>query len=163
MTFIEQAHKTSTNVLEVIKKASIYEFSQNYEIQAEILKDIWGDFNDEPNVTGYPGLVTGELYRICGFFLSNYGRSKGIKDYQERAKNYLTNAIDCFNESQLFDKAAKTRCHLANCYLNEGEEREAESTLLFAEQEFTDSSHPSFLRIQVNLLLVFSKLNKLTE
>ena len=109
-----------------------------------------------PNFQSYGEIINAELLRLCGVFLSLYGKySLNLKSYQSRAKDLLTKSIRLFEANNLPDKAAEAHVMLAFCYWNEGEINECETILDIVEADFrANKLHPVYIQICLNRLLV---------
>jgi tetratricopeptide (TPR) repeat protein len=87
-------------------------------------------------------------------FLNQFGRARGLADYQIRAKDILTRAARLFDEGNVPDKAAETKVALANCYLFAGEITEYDAILKTIKAEFESTpDHPVSIQIDLNQLL----------
>ena len=146
---------TKINYFKLIESALNAEMCRDLESELEILKPVWNDLQSEPLFDNLEPLLQAQMFRLCGFFLSNFGRAKRIPDYQMRGKDLLTKAIEIFDEFEVFDKAAEAKCQLALCYWREGSAEEAEIILIDAEERFTGNQlHPVQLQIQINRLII---------
>jgi tetratricopeptide (TPR) repeat protein len=142
--------------LDIIRRAKECELVYDLENEGNVLREIWQDFSAHPDLTHYPREITAELYLTCGYFLTAYGRAKGVKTYKKRGRNYLCRSIKLFQRCGVEDKVAEARCHLALHYHYEGKDRSAEEILRDAEKCFDGNDlHSAYLKIQVNLLIVY--------
>lgn len=139
----------------LIEDARDAELCRNIELSREILSPVWRNIESEPELEAFEPLVKAQLLRLCGFFLSFYGRSRGIRDYQLRGKNLLTHSIAIFEEQGVTDSAAEANVMLALCYWYAGEIEESELILETVENGFSGNElHPVFLQIRVNRLMI---------
>lgn len=149
-----------------IKTAQLLELSQDLEELAALFKqtDVLNDLEENPSVEEFPQQVQGEILRLVGFFLSNYGRAKRIAEMQERGKDLLFRAIEYFESVNQWDNAAESKCQIALCYWREGAVAEAETFLEDAESRFVDNKfHPAYLRIQVNRMIILYWSERMAE
>jgi len=153
----ETTHKLTTkDVLHLIEEARNAELCRDTESLRKILQTVWIDTSVTPDFQSYGEIINAELLRLCGVFLSLYGKySLNQKNYQSRAKDLLTNAIRIFEANNLPDKAAEAHVMLAFCYWNAGEISECEAILNIVEADFgTNPLHPVYLQICLNRLLI---------
>ncbi len=149
-----------------IREVRGFEISHDLEGLTDLFisSEFWSDFNKPPDISYFPEQMHGEIMRLSGYFLSNYGRAKQKTEYQERGKDLLFNATAFFEMKGQADKAAESKCQLALCYWREGAINEAEAFLDNAELPFKDNDlHPAFLRIQVNRMIVLYWSDRLVE
>ena len=145
---------TESKLAVLLEEAKDAELCRDLEESRRIFSSFWQDIETDPDVSDFEAVVQAELLRLCGFFLSYYGRSQGKANYQLRGKDLLTKAIEIFEESNILDKAAEARAMLAVCYWYEGEIEECESILQFTEEQFKENHlHPIYLQIRLNRLL----------
>lgn len=148
---------TAVELLHLIEEGRNAELYRDVDSLRKILLTVWSDHNSLPTFAEYEPAIRAELLRLCGFFLTFYGRSRNRKDYQLQAKNVLTNAIEIFQAERLIDKAAESKIILAFCYWNSGEVSECEALLDLVENDFSENKvHPIYLQIQINRLLVLT-------
>ena len=103
-----------------------------------------------------------EILRLCGFFLSYYGRSHNLKSYQERGKDFLIRAIELFNKRTLPHKSAEAKVTLSLCYWHEGAISECETILAETEAEYANNQlHPVYIQICINRVITL--LSKSSE
>jgi tetratricopeptide (TPR) repeat protein len=156
-------YTTQTNILidysamvETIREA---EQSRNFDLAMSAFKDVWSDFEVDPDFSQFSLSQQAELYRLSGYFLSNYGKLKNRVRFQERGKNLLTKAIESFSRIDDFIGVADAQNVLAMCYIHEGAILEAEAIL---EQTAVDFLHDKlnlvYLQNRGNLLI--TKLNQ---
>lgn len=144
-----------TSVLQLIEDAKDAELCRNIDLSRSILSSIWGDIDLDPDLDQFEPIVQAQILRLCGFFLSFFGRSRGVRDYQLRGKNLLTKAIGIFSEFDVPDRAAEANVMLALCYWYSGEVEECELILETVENEFSGNElHPVYLQIRVNRLMI---------
>lgn len=146
---------TSADVLRFIEEARDAELCRNLALFRELLSVFWEDIDGVPDVSSFHQGIRPEMLRLCGVFLSQYGRARGLPDYQERAKNILTRAADMFESLQSIDKAAETKVGLATCYWYSGEVEEHDAMLRTVEEEFSAvPGHRVAIQIKLNRVLV---------
>lgn len=157
---------TST-LLTLLDEARGHEQLRDIEREAEILKVFWNDFSRDPETEGFDLPVKGEVFRLCGKFLSAYAKAKAlpeIKDYQERGKNLLTKATEIFEQIGDFEKAALAKCQIALSYYCDGRSREADAVLFQAERLFRlKQTNPYYLEIKINHLIALMHLRRNAE
>ena len=138
----------------LLEEARNAELCRDIAASRKIFSFFWQDIEIDPDVTDFELVIQAELLRLCGFFLSSYGRSQGKVNYQLRGKDLLTSAIEIFEQLEHPDKTAEARVMLALCYWYEGEIEECESILQFTEEQFKDNQlHPVYLQIRLNRLM----------
>ncbi len=143
------------NYLELIKSARDAQLSRDLETEAEILKTVWNDFDSDPDFENLEPILLAQMFCLCGYFLSNFGRAKHISNFQMRGKDLLSKGIRIFEGLGIYDKLAEAKCHLALCYWREGATEEAEIVLIDAEERFAGNElHPIHLEIQINRLII---------
>jgi tetratricopeptide (TPR) repeat protein len=161
---IRSSTLTSADVLRLIEEAREAELCRNLEIFRDILSTVWKDIECDPNLETFEIPIRPELLRLCGVFLSHFGRSRGLPDYQIRAKNILTRAADLFEIAKYTDKAAETKVALANCYWFSGEVSEYDDLMKSVEANFcAEPFHPVSIQIQLNRLLIANWKQDLKE
>jgi len=144
---------TSADVLRVIEEARDAELCRNLDLFRDILSGFWENIAEEPDISSFDPPVRAELLRLCGVFLSQYGRARGLPDYQNRAKDILSRAARLFDEGNVPDKAAETRVALANCYFSAGEITEYDDILKTVKADFDGKpDHPVSIQIDLNQL-----------
>lgn len=148
---------TTVELLQLIEEARDAELCRDTDSFRKILKTVWLDIETTPNFERYGEIINAELLRLCGVFLSLYGKySLNLKNYQSRAKDLLTTAIRIFEDNSLPDKAVEANVMLAFCYWNAGEVSECEAILDLVKADFeTNPLHPVYLQICLNRLLVY--------
>jgi tetratricopeptide (TPR) repeat protein len=152
---IKSSTLTSTDVAQLIEDARDAELCRNLVLFRQILSTFWEDIESEPdiNILGIP--IRAELLRLCGVFLSHFGRARGFANYQLRAKNMLTQAIELFEAYKLNENAAETKVALANCYWFSGEICEYDDLIKAVEEEFAaQPTNTVSIQIKLNRLLV---------
>lgn len=146
---------TSADVLRVIEYARDAELCRNLEHFRGILSVFWDDITAEPELGSFDPSVQPELLRLCGVFLSQFGRAKGLDDYQNRGKDILSHAARLFEAQNCPDKAAETKVGLATCYWYSGEIEEHDAMLRSVEAEFSARpDHKVLIQIKLNRVLV---------
>ncbi len=142
-------------ILLLIEDARNAELCRDLDALRQILQSVWNDDDRLPTFTDYEPKIRAELLRLYGFFLTTFGLSRNLKNYQSQGKDLLTNAIELFKIEDLKDKAAEASVILAFCYWNGGEVSECEAVLCSVEEEFGENPfHPVFLQIRINQLMV---------
>jgi tetratricopeptide (TPR) repeat protein len=154
MPNIKSTRITVSQAVKLIEDARNAELCRDIATYRKVLNPVWENLEDEPSLGGLNILLQAEIFRCCGFFLSYYGKSRNLKDYQERGKNFLTKAINLFDAENLADKSAEAKVILALCYWYEGAIAENELILSEIEAEYADNHlHPVYLQICVNRLM----------
>lgn len=146
---------TTAELLQLIEEARNIELCGDLNSLRKVLQTIW-NIEETPNFNDYEELIKAELLRLCGIFLSYYGKySLNRKNYQVRGKDLLISAVEIFDENKISERAAEAKINLAFCYWNSGEVSEAEAILDIVEAEFRkDLFHPTYLRVCINRLLI---------
>jgi tetratricopeptide (TPR) repeat protein len=151
MPNIKSTRITASQAINLIEDARNAELCRDISEYRRILNVVWENLDSEPTLEGLDNVIQAELLRLCGFFLSYYGHSRNLKDYQERGRNFLTRAIEIFEGENLPDKAAEAKVILALCYWYEGAVRECEVILSEIESEYASTPfHPVYIQICVN-------------
>jgi tetratricopeptide (TPR) repeat protein len=145
----------SVDVLRLIEEARDAELCRNFDLFRDIFSDFWKDIESDPDLAHVDPPLQAELLRLCGVFLSQLGRARGLPDYQIRAKDLLTHAARIFEARDLPDKAAEAKVGLANCFWFSGEITEYDDILRSIETEFgTEPNHPVLIQISLNRIFV---------
>lgn len=146
---------TSTDVLQAIEEARDAELCRNLNLFQDILSTYWEDIETEPELDSFDFPLRTELLRLCGVFLSQFGRAGGLPGYQIRAKDMLSRAARQFESGNFRARAAETKVSLANCYWFAGEVAEYDDLIRSVEEEFNvNPRHPVSVQIKLNRLLV---------
>ena len=152
---IRSSTLTSIDVLQLIEEARDAELCRNLDLSRDIFSDFWKDIESEPDLAHFDPLFQAELLRLCGVFLSQFGRARGLLDYQNRAKDILTRTARLFESQNSPDKAAETKVGLATCYWYSGEVEEHDAMLRSVEAEFSaQPNHQVSIQIKLNRILV---------
>ena len=147
---------TTSQAIKLIEEAKNAELCRDIPASQNILSAVWKNLDEEPAINGLGNALQAEILRLCGFFLSYYGKAKNLKDYQERGKNLLTNAIEMFEAENLPDKSAEAKVMLSLCYWHEGAVNESETILSQLEDEYSENTlNPVYLQICVNRLGIY--------
>ena len=145
---------TTSTALKLIEEARNAELCRDIPTYRRVLSPVWEDLEDDPALSGLDITLQAEILRLCGFLLSYYGRSRNLKNYQERGRNFLTQSIEIFDSENLPHKSAEAKVILSLCYWYEGAISESELILSETEAEYKDNQlHPVYLQISVNRLL----------
>lgn len=156
----------TSSLLNLIEEARGFEKIRDLESEANILKIFWNDFTVNPETDGLQLEISADIYRLCGKFLSAYGKAKGKtgSDYQERGKDLLFKSIEIFREIGNEEKAALAKCQIALSYFYDGRSSSADAVLSEAERYFKlDKNNPFYLEIKINHLIALSNLGKINE
>lgn len=154
----------TTELLNLIEEVRNAELSRDTNSLREILLSVWKDDNRVPDFAEYEPAIRAELLRLCGFYLTFHGRSRNLTDYQLRAKDALTNAIEIFQAEGLADKAAESKINLAFCFWNSGEVEECEALLSLVENDFNENKiHPVYLQTKINRMMLLCWCEKFDE
>lgn len=146
---------TTSEAIKLIEEARNAELCRDIPASHRILSTIWKNLDSNPILDGLEDVLQAEILRLCGFFLSFYGRSRNLKDYQERGRNFLTKAINIFDCENLPHKSAEAKVMLALCYWHDGSIAEAETILCETEFEYENNYlHPVYIQICVNRLMI---------
>jgi len=100
---------TSADVIRLIEYARDAELCRNLDLFRQLLSAFWENIEEEPNLKAFAPPFRAELLRLCGVFLNQLGRARGLADYQIRAKDILTQALEIFEIEDSRDKAAETK------------------------------------------------------
>lgn len=142
-------------ISQLIEEAKSVEVRRDSQLTREIFKPIWDDIDTQPDFSEYDDLQKAELLRLAGFLLSNYGKSKNILFYQERAKDLLTEAMDLFYHLNLKDEALEASVILALSYFYEGAINECEAILQQTASAYKGQQlHPVYLKTRINQISV---------
>lgn len=149
----------STNIsteeaVRLIENARNAELCRNLEASQKILGAVLENLDEPPRIKGLETRLQAEILRLCGFFLNNYGRSRNLRNYQERGTNFLTTAVEMFELENLPDQSAEAKIMLALCYWHEGAIAECETILSVTEAQFeNDRQNPVYLQLCINRLM----------
>jgi tetratricopeptide (TPR) repeat protein len=145
---------TTSKAIKLIEEARNAELCRDISTCRQVLNAVWENLEEDPTLDGLEIETQAEILRLCGFFLSYYGRSRNLKDYQERGRNFLTKAIEIFDAEDLLHKSAEAKVMLSLCYWYEGAIAESELILSETEAEYADNQlHPVYIQICVNRLM----------
>lgn len=142
------------NINQLIGDAKNAELYRDIRTLNNILGVFWNDYDQYPVFEEYEPQIQAELFRLCSFFLTFYGRSQNLSNYQSRAKDLAINALEIFDAQNVTVGAAEARITLSFCYWNSGEISEAISILDTVKTEFENTNQVIFLRTQINKLLL---------
>jgi tetratricopeptide (TPR) repeat protein len=146
---------SKSQAIKLIEEAKNAELCRDIPASQRILSAVWKNLEEDPVLNGLEVTLQAEILRLCGFFLSFYGRSRNLKEYQERGKNFLTKAIEMFDCENLPHKSAEAKVILAACYWYEGAIAESELILSETEAEYRHNQlHPVYFQICANRLLI---------
>lgn len=146
---------TSADVYRLIEDARDAELCRNLELFREILSSFWDDIEAEPDLSNYSPTDRGELLRLCGVYLSQFGRARGLADHQLRARDFLFKALRQFEAAGAAEKAAEAKVAFANCFWFSGEVREYDDLISAVEEEFgANPGHPVSIQIALNRIFV---------
>src|SRR5215204_4814541 len=104
------------NIKQLISDAKNAELCRDINNLGYILQAVWNDYDNLPKLDEFHPTVRAELLRLCGFFMTFYGRSLNKTEYQSKAKNLLTNSIEIFDTENSPIGAAESRLTLSFCY-----------------------------------------------
>lgn len=142
---------TQKEALHLIGKAREAELCRDIDLLKDILFVVWEDIEEPPNYSEFEDPIRAELLRLSGFLLSQYGKSHGLTEYQMRAKDLLTVAIELFQGEDDRTKAAEASIAMAVAYWFAGEVVECDSILNSVEEEFTsDCNYSIMLAVKLN-------------
>lgn len=163
--FIENERtRISRSIIDQLEQA---EFYRSYQTSLSILSDFWNFETDAPLSneywSGQNSVFKAAIWQSVGVFLLEYGRGKGFKNYQERAKDVFSRAIELLIEIGDFDNALECRRLLSVAYYHEGSINEYLALLEDAESYFQDRTNITYLRIQANFLIVEISRNEIEE
>jgi tetratricopeptide (TPR) repeat protein len=154
MPITKHAQITTSQAIKLIEEARNAELCRDIPASQRILSAVWKNLEEEPTLNGLNTIIQAEILRLCGFFLSYYGRSRNLKNYQERGRDFLTKSIEIFDSEKLAHKSAEAKVMLSLCYWHEGAVAESEMILAETENEYKNNQlHPVYLQICVNRLL----------
>ncbi|MEZ5345544.1 MAG: tetratricopeptide repeat protein [Pyrinomonadaceae bacterium] len=152
------------NAAQVIEDARVAELRRDSAALQDLLSPFWPDFEKEPEIGESEPLLQGELLRLCGLFLSAFGHSRGIGNYQERSKDLLSKAIAVFESEECFHKANETKVSLATTYYYEGRLDECEAILEEAGSSYQRNQlHPVYLSVCINKIGVLHWKREYTQ
>lgn len=145
---------TLTEILELIEVARNAEISRDISGLREALETVCDDVEQPPEYD-FEEAVNAELYRLHGVYASFFGLFQSLKHWQIKSKNFLTRAIDLFEETGSHEKAAEAKINLSFCYLNLDETDNADALLNLVEAEFGHNPlNHVCLQLQINKLLI---------
>jgi len=147
------ANRVCLSVREVeslISRGQAAEACRDIELLGEVLAPVLSDVEAEPVIPEAEPREQGEILRLCGFYLGYYGHLMSARDYQERGKDLLTQAIDLFESEELEEEAACARLNLAWRYLQQGAHAEAGAIIDYTKEQFgRRRTSPVFLRLKL--------------
>jgi tetratricopeptide (TPR) repeat protein len=155
---------TTPEAIKLIEEARNAELCRDINASRKILGAVLENLDDAPQIKGLETVLQANILRLCGFFLNNYGRSRNLKIYQERGKDFLTTAVEMFDRENLPDKSAEAKVMLALCYWHEGAISECEIILSETEAQFENNQlHPVYIQICVNRLMTHYWKNEFSK
>lgn len=145
----------TADILNVIKQAKHAELCRDVFSLQKILQNFLTNNDCLSQFREFEPKIRGELLRLYGFYLTFYGRSQNLKDFQIRAKDVLTNAVEIFDLEGLPEKSAEAKIILAFCFWNNGEVSECEALLKLVELDFqANKLHPVYLQLKINQMML---------
>lgn len=102
------------------------------------------------------------LSYFLGYFYVHLGKTNNKKDFQEKGKDYLTNAIDHFYSLNLTDEAIEAKITLGYADFQLGLIDNYEAYLLDALSECKENTD-GYFSVCVSLLIVYYKDNRIGE
>lgn len=151
------------DIKQLIGNAKNAELCRDINNLRYVLQGVWDDYDNLPKFDEFQPTIRAELFRLCGFLMTFYGRSLNKLEYQSKAKDLLINSIEIFDTENSLIGAAESRISLAFCYWNNGEISEAISIIEMVKAEFENTNHPVYLQAQINQLLFLVWESKLNE
>lgn len=143
----------SIQIEPLISRAADVLNKRDFESFRKIIADIWNDIEETPDFSKFRKQMP-ELIHLAGEFLIHYGKTNNLRNYQERGKDLLTNAIDIFFAQKKNDKALNSQIVLAFAYYQQGSNDGFEAYLLDVESQFRGNrKQDNFLKLQINLLI----------
>ena len=150
-SLLNHPKKTFVNILEIIDTARVAEKKRDMQASRKILSPIWNDFETEPDFSQFEPGVEANLLRLCGMHLCLYGHAKGEDDYQERAKNLISQAISIFGVEKMLHEACEAKVMLSTAYLYAGQNEEVGIILDEVLPHYHNNElHPVYLLTQIN-------------
>lgn len=143
------AIKSSDDALQLIDRARDAEMCRDLDSLTGLLSQVWDDIDRAPDYSRFGAEINAELLRLSGTYLSQYGKSKGLVDHQERANEMLARSVRIFELIGNREKVAEAEIARAACYWYSGEVEKCESILSSLERGFK-RDQPTYLQIQVN-------------
>lgn len=141
----------SHDVLLLIDDAREAEMCRDIDRLRSIVSPVWENIEETPDYSTFSAPIRGELLRLSGVLLSHYGKSKRLTEYQSRAKDLLTCAVELFVKEDDRIKIAETSIGLAVAYWFAGEVNECDTILSSLEQDFAkDDNYSILLSIKIN-------------
>lgn len=152
---IKKSNQISVSgALQLIREARNSELCRDIQSSRRILSAVWENLEDDPCLDGLENVLQAEILRLCGFFLSFYGRSRNLRNYQERGRDFLIQSVEMFELEDMPHKSAEAKVMLALCYWYEGAINECELILAETESEYENNQlHPVYIQICVNRLM----------
>jgi tetratricopeptide (TPR) repeat protein len=96
-----------------------------YEPAQEVMKPLWKDVGDSPNIGGLHPSVAAEVLLCAGILTRWIGSKNQLEEAQEAAKNLITESTTFYESVGDVKKIAVARVELAYCYWREGALNEA--------------------------------------
>ena len=141
----------SDYVIAKCRKARELEDSGNYEAAANLIADLWPGVEQAPKLDGLELDAAADVLLSVGSLTGWIGSAQQIAGAQERAKNYLTNAISIFESLGFGIRVAEAKAELAWCYWREGAFFEALDILLEIKDSVAGEGDAAELRCNVVL------------
>lgn len=103
------------------------------------------------------------LNYYLGYFHIHFGKSKNKREYQEIGKDYLTNAVEQFQQLGLQNEIIEARISLGSAYFHTGVIDNYEIFLQEALADCDSKTSDAFFSVNVSLLVVFFQNQKIKE
>ncbi len=138
-----------------LEKAAEFERKSEYELALKALSPVWSDIRKKPSIRSLSTEVAGVALLRCGSILSKLASNYQIAE-QERAQDFLTEAIDIFSRCNNFARIVEGCNLLAWSCLRLGRLAEAKAYLEISLEQ--PISQTSIWRIQAHNHLAFVHL-----
>lgn len=151
---------TTSYLKECLKQARYYEFCKDSDRALTVLKPIWSNIEEPPNLDGLSRRDEWEILLLCGSVISTYGLTHQKKHYKELSADMLTRSRETAIAVGERDMIAESEKQLAIAYWRHGEFDNATAFLKTSLSHYSVAeqlTHPMCLYAQSNLLVLYVK------
>jgi len=165
LTAIEQGHhlRPFERAQACCRLAKQLEKAGEYERACEALNEFWPERDGPPRLAALDQATQAEVLLRVGALSGWLGSARQTTGSQEKAKDYITRAIELFNELGQFERVAEARGDLALCYWREGSFDEARIHLADALRSVEDEDGDLKATLLIRAGMVELRARRLNE
>lgn len=150
-------------ILEILTRARHHELCRQINEGFECLKPVWEDVSSRPRLAGYSPPVQGEILLRCGALLSYYSFHQQVKELNETARDWLTEAANIFKKISNKEKIGETELETGISYWREGAFEEAKVCFASAAENLTNPFSSARIKLNGLILLNTYSLSRATS